>query len=570
MYNSPARPGPQAPRSDHQVGDLGAGPDEIRRVRGSARTNRRPFAVDRGVYAHVVEWARTGPERVAVSEAGRHLSYAALAAAASELARDLTQLGVGQGSVVAVLGVRRLETVSVFLAIESLNAVYLPIGPDWPPRRVERVLQDSGASALVDPRAQDSGEADNGLGGKLPADGPQVVPVRQPDVGAVVRQARSAQPSDRRYLIYTSGSTGAPKGVIVHHLGLMNHLWGKIEDLGICEADSVALTAPLTFDISVWQMLTALVVGGRVVIVDENDSTFARRLLAALAAGGVTVAQFVPSNLSWIAEEVRRRPAIARKLRLSRLLSIGEKLQMRLAEELLELLPGVRVINSYGPTECSDGVSHHWVTSDDLRRANLPIGRPLGNCTLYVLRQSNGAWHAADPGQRGELFIGGAGVGGGYLHQEGLVRESFFADVFDPDSPTGRLFRTRDEVFLAADGSIEFLQRVDRQVKVSGVRIELGEIETLLHNHPGVASCVVTAEERSDVSRSTGIARELFVYFVPAGEVQARDLEGHLREHLPAAMVPRRWVPLTALPLTPHGKIDYPALSEGREDGSVG
>lgn len=531
----------------YDLTDLPVEPAERERIRAGGFTNPRPFAVERSVISYVREWAGHEPDRTAVVAADRTQGYAQLAHNASDLARTLAAHGVRDGSVVAVAGVREANVVGVFLAIESLNAVYMPIGPDWPGSRVEAVLQDSGARVMVEPS------------------GPDGTPV----VSAVaMRTGRVA--AGASYLIYTSGSTGTPKGVIVEHSGMMNHLWAKAADLRLSEMDAVALTAPLTFDISVWQMLAALVVGGRVVVIGEKETAFARRLLAAIVAGGVTVAQFVPSVLWWVAEEIRRNPAAIDGLRLDRLLSIGEKLPVRLAEDLVRLLPGTALINSYGPTECSDGVSHHWVTPGDLVRDHIPIGSPLGNCALYVLREADGRWRAAEPGESGELFIGGAGVGGGYVRRPELVRQAFFADVADPDSPTGRLFRTRDEVRLTPDRRIEFLQRVDRQVKIAGVRIELGEVEAVLQRHARVSSCVVTASDRADVGDALGAQRQLLAYYVSDGDVPTRELEDHVRSHLPAGMVPRRWVRLTAMPLTPHGKVDYAALPTGRVNAGMG
>jgi D-alanine--poly(phosphoribitol) ligase subunit 1 len=294
-------------------------------------------------------------------------------------------------------------------------------------------------------------------------------------------------------------------------------------------------------------------------MVGERDTTFARRLLLALAVGGVTVAQFVPSVIRWITEELQRNPAAADGLRLTRLLSIGEKLPRGVAGDCLRLLPDVELINSYGPTECSDGVAHHRVTAADLDRAHLPIGTPLINCTLYVLAETDGRWCAVQPGEAGELFLGGACVGG-YQHGDSVIRPAFFADVVDPSSASRRLFRTRDLVRLAPDGAIEYLQRADRQVKISGVRIELGEVEAVLQRHPGVLSCAVTVAERAGTGPVE--SRELAAYFVAGPDVTVADLERHVREVLPAAMVPRRWIPISRLPLTQHGKVDYRSLTE--------
>jgi acyl-coenzyme A synthetase/AMP-(fatty) acid ligase len=225
------------------------------------------------------------------------------------------------------------------------------------------------------------------------------------------------------------------------------------------------------------------------------------------------------------------------------------------------LLPETALINSYGPTECSDAVSHQRVTAEHLDREHIPIGAPVDNCTLYVLRECDGWWRAAGAGETGELFVGGAPVGSGYLHEGPATREAFFADSIDPGSATGRLFRTRDLVRFAADGAIEYLQRVDRQVKVSGVRMELGEVEAALQDHPDVAACAVVGVERADGQHGgAAISQELVAYYVANRALEYTELAGHLRSRLPPAMVPRRWVQVREMPLTRHGKTDYREL----------
>jgi D-alanine--poly(phosphoribitol) ligase subunit 1 len=547
----------------HDLAPLPVPPDETGLIRGHALAGERTPVTGRTVVSYVESWADRTPERIAVRDGAGSLTYAQLADTVRAYARSLLDAGCGPGDVVAVLGVRCLATVPMFLAIEAIGAIYLPVGTDWPEHRLAVVLFASGSRLVADPR-------------ETPPDGPADaltracaearVPIwRSRDVGPGPASgdhlARHRPGHEIRYIIYTSGSTGVPKGVAVAHQGLLNHVRSKIRYLSLTPDDGVALSAPLTFDISVWQMLAALIVGGWVTVVSDQNSGYARRLLAALSAGGATVAQFVPSLIRALTEELDRNPASGAELRLTRLLSIGEKLPVPLAAECLRLLPRTALINSYGPTECSDGVSHQRVTGADLDRENVPIGVPVDNCTLYVLRESEDGWRAVPPGGTGELFIGGAPVGGGYLNDGPATREAFFVDPIDPDSATGRLFRTRDLVRFAPDGAIEYLRRVDRQVKVSGVRVELGEVEAVLQAHPDVVGCAVVGVDRATGQEGgSAISQELVAYYVAGRAVEHTELARHLRRRLPPAMVPRRWVQVHSMPLTRHGKTDYREL----------
>ncbi|GAB3845628.1 hypothetical protein GCM10029963_24190 [Micromonospora andamanensis] len=224
-----------------------------------------------------------------------------------------------------------------------------------------------------------------------------------------------------------------------------------------------------------------------------------------------------------------------------------------MAERLLSTLPHVRVLNAYGPTECSDDVTHHEVTTADLKLPRLPVGAPIANADLYLLvREATGQWRAAEPQEAGELFVGGPAVGLGYANDEENTAAAFYRDPFDPSSPTGRLYRTGDAASF--DGTVvRYLGRLDRQVKVAGVRMELDEIEAVLRRHDAIAACAVTL---IDSGGRAGLA----AHYVAARPVDAEELRSYLAAALPEAMVPRHLVERAALPLTPNGKTDHRAL----------
>jgi acyl-coenzyme A synthetase/AMP-(fatty) acid ligase len=253
-----------------------------------------------------------------------------------------------------------------------------------------------------------------------------------------------------------------------------------------------------------------------------------------------------------VADELVRNPDAALPS-LRWVVSTGEELRPSLAGRILDSLPNVRLLNAYGFTETSDDVAHHEVRAEDLTSARLPVGSPVPNSALYVLVEAGGSWRSARPGEPGELFVGGLPVGRGYLGDRAATTAAYFRDVLDPDSPTGRLYRTGDAAMLR-DGLLYCLGRLDRQTKISGVRVEPDEIEATLLRHPAVARCAVFV-------RRNGIETSVVACYVPADPtVRAETLRAHLAARLPAVMVPDVWLPLDEFPLSTNGKVDYHAL----------
>ncbi|MFD7164772.1 amino acid adenylation domain-containing protein [Streptomyces violascens] len=510
-----------------------------------------PLDTGTAVLELVAQHAETDPDRPAVVDGGLTIGYRDLLARVGEIRAALSAQGVGAGDTVAAAGPRSAETPAVFLALESLGASYLPVDPAWPAERVRDVLERSRAALLLDYAPGDDG-APNVV---RAAQAERIASLRLPRPGGAchlpprIARDRSAE---IRYTIFTSGTTGRPKGATVEHRGMLNHLWAKIDDLSIGADDAVAFTAPLVFDISIWQMLCPLVAGGRIVVVDDTALRFPRRLVNTLETTGVTVVELVPTMVGWVVDEaLRRGGSTARELR--RLVSTGEELHPAAAARALDALPHVGLVNAYGPTECSDDVTHHTVTRADTTRPRLPVGAPVANTALYLLVDEGAAgWRAAEPGETGELFVGGTCVGPGYLNDPRTTAKAFFADPFDPASATGRLYRTGD-LARFDDGLVHYLGRGDRQVKVAGVRMELDEIEAVLSRHPAIEKCAVTVA-------GSGARGELVAHYVPRAAVTRPELQEALRATLPAAMVPRRWRRWDALPLTPNGKVDHRSL----------
>jgi amino acid adenylation domain-containing protein len=525
-------------------------PGAVTRARELALRN--PVALDTktALLDHIARHARTRPDACAVLDGERTLTYRQLLARIASARDVLYARGVRGGDVVAAVGPRSAHTPVVFLALESLGASYLPIDLSWPENRVRDVLDRSKPALLLDysggtaSAARAAADAE-GLGTlSLPTEGKP---------GPVDGDTYGDRTGEARYTIFTSGTTGRPKGATIEHQGLLNHLWSKTADLSLGPEDAVAFSAPLVFDISIWQMLCPFLVGGKVVVIDDAVMRMPRWLIGALDNAGVTVVELVPTVVGRLVDETRRQqgPALP-KLRW--LLSTGEELYPALAEQVLDTLPHVALLNAYGPAECSDDVTLHKVTGADLTRPRLPVGTPVANCALHVLLQNDdGTWRPAEPGESGELFVGGTCVGLGYLNDPATTERAFFRDPFDPDSATGRIYRTGD-LARVEDGLLYYLGRGDRQVKVGGVRMELDEIEAVLSRHPAVGQCAVTVSEEGALS-------ELVAHYTLRTEVPQQELRGALSAALPPVMVPRRWQQWDALPLSRNGKIDYRSLT---------
>ncbi|GHE97573.1 non-ribosomal peptide synthetase [Streptomyces fumanus] len=543
------------------------------RAVAAALTREEPYPLGEGVHAHVERHAAARPDRTAIEDGERSLSYGELADRTRRIAARLAAAGVTGGQIVAVGGRRGADVVCAFLALEVLGAVYLPVDASWPAARVEALLRDSGAVLLLTVGGPaDSGELVKGAQAAgvrttspAPADTHRTGPTPPPTDTHRTRPS-PPPPDEVRYVLYTSGSTGRPKAAVVEHQGMLNHLWAKVDDLRLTADDRLAQTAPLSFDISVWQMLAPLLVGGRVQIFGDDQAQDGAALLEAVRRGGTTVLEAVPTLIRFLLDA--QQSAGTRPGALRWMIATGEELPPALARRWHEALPGIALLNAYGPTECSDDVTHAVLGPPGPGVRHLPIGTPIGNAALYVLRAENGRWHACEHGETGELFVGGLVVGRGYLGDPERTALAFFADPFTDGG--GRLYRTGDAVRVRPDGQVEYLGRVDRQVKLGGVRMELAEIEAELGAHPAVAACAVTV--RADGDEGALVAREsahapaaghqrLVAYVTtPGQEVAEEALRAHLAERLPAPMVPHTFVVLPGLPLTRNGKTDYRAL----------
>jgi amino acid adenylation domain-containing protein len=481
------------------------------------------------------------PDAVAVTFADRSLTFAELDARANRLAHRLRAHGVGVDGRVAIVLDRSLEMMVAILGTLKAGAAYVPIDPSYPQGRIALMLRGARpALVLTQARHRDALPGDATPRVELDADS---CDERAPEPAHPLRLARD--PQTLAYLIHTSGSTGTPKGVMSTHAGLCNRLHWMQSTFGLTAADVVLQKTPLSFDVSVWELFWPLISGARLVIAAPDGHKDPKYLRDLIVREGVTTLHFVPSMLNLFLDVTTRESCP----RLRLVLASGEALTPPLAAKFHQRLSG-ELHNLYGPTEASIDVS--WWPVGPATPALVPIGRPIANTQLYILDEQ---LEPVPVGVSGELFIGGVQLARGYHDRPDLTAERF---VPHPFVAGARLYRTGDRCRHLRDGNIEFLGRLDAQVKVRGFRIELGEIEAVAEQHPDVRHAAAITVR--DATGATAIAAYV------AGSPSSRELRAFLKERLPEHMVPAQLVVLDELPLSANGKIDrrrLPRLTAG-------
>ena len=518
-----------------------------------------PYPLESCFHRLFEEQVKRTPEAVAAVCGKEQLTFRQLNQHANQLAYYLQERGVGSEHVVALLADRGIPFLRATLAIFKTGGTYLPLDPHHPAARLRYVLEHSRCRIILTTSAF-AATIHPVLEEMLAEERPQIIVVES--VPEQAREYLSPEPTPLHlaYVIYTSGSTGKPKGAMVAQRGMLNHLYAKIETLQLKEIDRVAQTASQCFDISVWQFLAALLVGGQVQIFPDEVTHDPVALLAQVEQQSISILEIVPSMLRALIDFLEStgspRPTLAA---LRWLISTGDVLPAELCRRWLSLYPHIPLLNAFGPTECSDDVAHHLIDVFPAQAASsMPIGRAIGNTRLYVF---DDGMKPVPIGVSGELYVGGAGVGRGYLTEAARTAEAFVPDPFS-QLPGERLYKTGDVARYLADGVLEFLGRRDSQVKLRGYRIELGEIEAVLSQQPEVRECAVLARE--DIPGNAQLVA--YVAGQPEQACPAEELQSRMKEMLPEYMVPAAFVFLEALPLTPNGKLDRQSLPSPREN----
>ncbi|EJM80943.1 non-ribosomal peptide synthetase [Pseudomonas sp. GM60] len=489
------------------------------------------------------EQARLTPERTALLWDGGNLDFAELHAQANRLAHYLRDKGVGPDVCVAIAAERSPQLLIGLLAIIKAGGAYVPLDPDYPAERLAYMLGDSGVELLL---------TQTELLDRLPAtDGVSVIAMDALHLENWPSQAPGLHlhGDNLAYVIYTSGSTGQPKGVGNTHAALAERLQWMQNTYRLNDTDVLMQKAPISFDVSVWECFWPLITGARLLIAAPGEHRDPHRIAQLVQQYGVTTLHFVPPLLSLFIDE----PLTAECTSLRRVFSGGEALPAELRNRVLEQLPAVQLHNRYGPTETAINVTHWHCSTADGERS--PIGRPLGNVICRVLDSELNPVPAGVPG---ELCISGIGLARGYLGRPALTAERF---VVDPLGEQGaRLYRTGDRARWTADGVIEYLGRLDQQVKLRGFRVEPEEIEARLLAQDGVAQAVVLVRE-------TAAGGQLIGYYTASETSESEDtqtarLKAALAAELPEYMVPAQLMLLEEMPLSPSGKLDRRALPE--------
>ncbi len=490
---------------------------------------------DRRLHELVEAQAERTPEAEALVYEGRSLSYEELNRRANRLAHHLVELGVGPDRLVGVLLERSPQLPIALLAIHKAGGAYVPLDAESPPERLAVMAGDADLHVLV-------GEA--ALGERLSLRGLPLVLVDR-DEEAIARRpaenpAVAVAGENLSYVIFTSGSTGVPKGAMNTYLGFGNRMRWILDAFDVVPADRILHKTPAGFDVSVWEMYWPLLAGASLVIARPGGHRDPEYLARLVQSERVTMLHFVPSMLRAFLDV--EGVETCRSLR--RVMSGGEALTIELQERFFARLDA-ELVNQYGPSEAAVDVSV-WTCERGSARATVPIGRPIANAQLYVLDRK---LQPLPVGAAGELVIGGAPVGRGYLGEPELTAQRFLPDPF---TPGGTVYRTGDRARWLADGNLEYLGRLDNQLKIRGVRIEPGEIEAALDAHPAVAESSVVVRE------DDGNGERLIAWIVPgqADVPGASELRAHLRRTLPESMLPAAFLPLDRLPVTPNGKLD--------------
>ncbi len=498
---------------------------------------------DRRFHELFEDQVRAHPDAVAAVHGDREWTYRELNSRANRLARALLTRGLDREGVVAVVAERNLDWMAAVIAVFKAGGVYLPIEPHFPAHRIATtlgragcrlVLTETGSTATLD-AALDALPAVQ----KLDVDTAYAEGHADGDPGVAVAGDQLA------YIYFTSGSTGEPKGAMCEHAGMLNHLYAKIDDLRIGEGAVVAQTAPQCFDISLWQLVSALLVGGRTVLVEQSTILDVERFVDTIAEKRVAVLQVVPSYLEVVLSYLEQHPRALPDLRY--VSATGEALKRELIQRWFATAPGVPLVNAYGLTETSDDTNHevmHRAPEGD----RVPLGPPIPNVHVYVVDEHLSPVPLGAPGL---IAFSGVCVGRGYVNDPDRTREAYLAD---PHREGERLYLGGDYGRWRPDGKLEFLGRRDNQVKVSGFRIEIGEIENTLLRVPGVRDGAV-------VVAGTDQGAHLVAFYSAPRPLETEVLRDRLVAALPAYMVPAAFHRRESLPLTANGKIDKKALT---------
>lgn len=543
-----------------------------------------------------VEQVHKTPNNVAVLYGEQQVTFKELDEKSNQIAHVLREKGIKNEGLVAIYFERSIEMIASIIGIMKAGGAYIPIDVNFPIDRMKSILADSQATFIMTKSLYankmqfykelasnttiehiiylDSIEDVNAdheifrtikLAQREPKIGDQpkvhnIVAVSVCDVNYVASFSRDvvenrSDPSNLSYIIYTSGSSGKPKGAMVEHQGMINHLYAKINELNISTSSIIAQNASHCFDISVWQFFAALICGGKTIIYSNETVMDPEKLVNRIIQDKVTILEVVPSYLHAMLNYLAENKKIITDLEF--LLVTGEELRSKLAKRWFEMYRGIKLVNAYGPTEASDDITH-YVMSEVPNNGKIPIGKPVQNLAIYIV---DDYLKLCPLGVKGEIVVAGIGVGRGYVNDKEKTQKAFTMNPYGRVE-NERLYKTGDLGKWLPDGNIEYLGRLDNQVKIRGHRIELGEIENIINQLDAVKEAVVLV-------RGDDIERQYLCAYLVALDADIQMIKNRLKDKLPDYMLPTSYVLLDHMPLTFNGKIDRKVLlnmEDKRED----
>ena len=488
--------------------------------------------------------AASTPDNIALTFGDEKLTYRDLNERANRLGYYLRTQGVKPETIVGVMLERSIDLIVAVLGISKAGGAYVPLDPHYPVERLSFILEDTGAPLLIT-RARYADLV------------PTTAKVIQLDVEAEQISQESAEnlpltssPDHLVYVIYTSGSTGIPKGTLITHSGLVNYLIWSLEGYPVTEGNGSPFHTSLSFDLTLTNIYPALLAGRTVDIIAETEGV-GGLVEALLRRPNYSLIKLTPAHCQLTGDDLAKLPAEKLSQLSVSLVIGGENLLAEQAKWWREEQPHIRLFNEYGPTETVVGCCIHEIKPETEWTGSVPIGKPIANMQHYILDAKG---QPAPVGIAGELYIGGAGVARGYLNRPDLTAARFLPDPFS-GAHGARMYRTGDEARYRADGVIDYLGRLDQQVKLRGFRIELGEIEAVLCQHPNVREAVVVVRGEAEEKR-------LYAYVCGELESAATELRNFLKQYLPEYMVPVAFIVLDKMPLSNSGKVDRKRLPE--------
>jgi len=523
------------------------GADERQQLLWNFNAIAAEYPRDKTIHELFEEQADKTPDNTALIFEKEWVTYKELNQRANRLARVLRSKGTQRDSKIGLLAERSIDMVVGILGILKAGGAYLPIDPGYPRERIEYMLKDSGCKLLI---------TQEHLKERIRFAGELITVDETLYSGDAENLGHINKPGDVAYVIYTSGTTGKPKGMMIEHRNVVSLMFNNRLPFEFNAEDVWTMFHSFCFDFSVWEMYGALLYGGRLVIIPKATARNPVEYLEVLSCEGVTVLNQTPAAFYRLAEAEKERKD--RNLKLKYIIFGGEALKPAMLKDFHKKYEQVKLINMYGITETTVHVTYKEITENEIRTNISNIGRTIPTLKAYIMDRNN---RLVPVGVPGELCIGGAGLGRGYINKPELTAEKFIANPYKPGE---RIYRSGDLVRMLPDGEMEYLGRIDQQVKIRGYRIELGEVESRMLLHENIKEAVVAARDEDSGSKY------LCAYITADKELAASELREHLSKSLPDYMIPSYFIQLEKMPLNQNGKIDCKALPEPKESIKTG